>query len=157
MFIYYFLFNKTISLFLQFICVSSFLYDYTFLFSKLSGPRTYPSLARRVWAGNRPETCEPGRAWAKYSRYGSGLGLSSSLRAWAGTGLTICCGPGPGLDSNCGPGLDSNYRPAQGTNVCMHVCTHVYKHVCVYVCMYVCMYACMYVGIYIYASMYACM
>ena len=50
----------------------------------------------RLW----PETCRPGRAWAKHSRSGSGLGLNSSLRAAAGPGLKICCGPGPSLDSN---------------------------------------------------------
>ena len=43
----------------------------------------------------------PGRAWAKHSRSGSGLGLNSSLRAWAGPGLKNCCGPGSGLDCNC--------------------------------------------------------
>ena len=42
-----------------------------------------------------------GRAWAKHSRSGTGLGLNSSLRAWAGPGLKNCCGPGPGLDFNC--------------------------------------------------------
>ena len=42
-----------------------------------------------------------GRAWAKYSRSGPGLGLNSSLRAWAGPGLDNFCGPGPSLDSNC--------------------------------------------------------
>ena len=53
-----------------------------------------------VWAGPRPETCGPG------------LGLNSSLWAWAGLDLTNFCGPGPGLDSNCGPGLGSNNMPS---------------------------------------------
>ena len=35
-----------------------------------------------------------GRAWAKHSRSVSGLGLNSSLRAWAGPGLKNVCGPG---------------------------------------------------------------
>ena len=64
------------------------------------GPRAYPSLARGYGPGKGPETCRPGRAWAKHSRSGSGLGLNSSLRAWAGPGLKICCVPEPGLDSN---------------------------------------------------------
>ena len=62
-----------------------------FFFSKLSGsracgPRAYPSLARRYW----PETCRPGQAWAKHSLSGSGLGLNSSLRAWAGPEKCVC-------------------------------------------------------------------
>ena len=42
-----------------------------------------------------------GRAGAQHSRSVSGLGINSSMRAWAGPGLKNCCGPGPGLDSNC--------------------------------------------------------
>ena len=78
MFINYFLFNKTINLFLQFICVSSYLYDYKFVFSKLSGPRAYPPFARG---------------------YGQGMGLKLAGRA--GPGPTIhglgraWVGPGP--------------------------------------------------------------
>ena len=34
-----------------------------------------------------PGRAGPGRAWAKHSRSGPGLGLNSSLRAWAGPGL----------------------------------------------------------------------
>ncbi|KAI0242731.1 hypothetical protein LSAT2_011387 [Lamellibrachia satsuma] len=32
-----------------------------------------PIFSPRVWAGPGPETCGPGRAWAKHSRCGSGL------------------------------------------------------------------------------------
>ena len=42
-------------------------------------------LTRRVWAGYGPETCGPGRAWAKHSRSGSGLDRAKIL----------VCGPGP--------------------------------------------------------------
>ena len=42
-----------------------------------------------------------GRAGAKHSWSMPGMGLNSSLRAWAGPGLKNCCKPVPGLDSNC--------------------------------------------------------
>ena len=84
-------------------------------FSKLSGPqacgpRAYPSLAR----GYGPGLELAGRAWAKHSRSGSGLGLNSSLRAWAGLEKLLRAWT---LTANCGPGLGSNSRPAQGTSM----------------------------------------
>ena len=63
-------------------------------FSKLSGPQAYPSLARRYWPG---------------------LGLNSSLWAWAGL-EKLLRGRAWTLTANCGPGLGSNSRPAQGTS-----------------------------------------
>ena len=65
----------------------------------LAGLRAYPSLARGYGPGLALKLA--GRAGTKQSRSGSGLGLNSSLRAWAGPGLKNYCGPGPGLDSNC--------------------------------------------------------
>ena len=64
-----------------------FVFIIRFIFCKFSGPRAYPSLARGY---------EPGLGQTL-----TGLGLNSSLRAWAGLGLMNFCGPGPGLDSNC--------------------------------------------------------
>ena len=77
--IYVFLFNKTMSLFYS---LFVFRLCYTIIgFSKLSGPRAcgpraYPSLARGYGPGLGLKLA--GRAWAKHSRSGSGLG-----RAWA--------------------------------------------------------------------------
>ena len=64
-------------------------------FSKLSGPRAYPSLARGYGPGLGLKLA--GRAWTKHSRSGPGLGLNSCLQAWAGPGLKNYCGAGPGL------------------------------------------------------------
>ena len=101
----FFLFNKTISLFYS-LFVFRLCYKIVGLSSlNLAGRglagRGLTHLWPAVWAGPGPETCGPGRAWAKYSRSGPGLALSSSLWAWARPGLKNYCGPGPGLDSNC--------------------------------------------------------
>ena len=53
-----------------------------------------------------------GRAWAKHSRSGSGLGLNSSVRAWTGLEKLLRAWT---LTANCGPRLGLNYRPAQDT------------------------------------------
>ena len=66
----------------------------------------FPIFGPWVWAGPGPETCRLGRAWAKYSWSGPGLGLNSSLRAR----------PGPALKHYCGPG--------QGTSVCLRLGFH---------------------------------
>ena len=67
-----------------------------------------------------------GQTFTDWVGPGPGLGLNSSLQAWAGPGLKNCCGPGPGLGractltANCGPGLGSNYKPAHGTSMNTH-------------------------------------
>ena len=83
------IFNKTIRMHYR---LFGFQFYYTIMclyFLDLAG---LPDFGPRVQVGPGPETCGPGRA-------GPGLGLNSSLRAWAGLGLTIFCGPG--LDCNC--------------------------------------------------------
>ena len=127
---YYFLFNKTISLFYS-LFVFRILQDYSFIFFKLSGPRAcgpracgpraYPSLARRYGPGislKLAGRAGPGMGQTFTVWVGSGLrlGLNSSLRAWAGPGLKNCCGLSRAWTANCGPALGSNYRPAQGTS-----------------------------------------
>ena len=56
-----------------------------------------PVFGPPVWAGYGPETCGPGRAWTKHSMSGSGLGLNSSLRGWAGLKQLLRAWAGPGL------------------------------------------------------------
>ena len=75
-------------------------------FSKLRGPRAYPSLARGYGPGlglKLAGRAGPGlgQTFTVWVGRGPGVGLNSSLRAWAGPGLKNYCGPGPGLDSNC--------------------------------------------------------
>ena len=62
-----FLFNKAISLF-----YSLFVFRLCYKIIGLSSLNLVglPIFGPRVWAG--PETCGPGRAWAKHSRSGSG-------------------------------------------------------------------------------------
>ena len=98
MLIYYFLFNKTISLF-----YSLFVFRLSYKIIGLS----YLNLAGRGLAGSGPAGMDrklAGRAWAKHSRSGSGLGLNSSLWAWAGLENLLWAWTGP-LTANCGPGL----------------------------------------------------
>ena len=71
-----FLFSKTISLFYS-LFVFRLSYKITVLSSlNLAGRELagLPVFGPRVWAGYGPETCRPGRAWAKHSQSGSGLG-----------------------------------------------------------------------------------
>ena len=56
-----------------------------------------PVFGPRIWAGYGPETSGLGRAWAKHSRSGPGLGLNSSLRTWAGLEKLLQTWAGPGL------------------------------------------------------------
>ena len=61
------------------------------------------NLAGRGLAGRGLTRAGPGldQTFTVWVGPGPGLGLNSSLRAWAGPVLKNCCGPGPGLDSNC--------------------------------------------------------
>ena len=103
MFIYYFLFNKTISLF-----YSLFVFR---LADKIIGVYSL-NLAGRGLAGRGRTRLWPagmglklvgwagpglGQTFTVWVGPGPGLGLNSSLRAWPGPGLKICCGPGLGL------------------------------------------------------------
>ena len=71
MFIYYFLFKKTISLFFYSLFV--FRLSYKFIFSKLGGPRA----------------CEPRAYPSLASGYGPGMGLNLAGRAGPGLGQTF--------------------------------------------------------------------
>ena len=77
MFIYYFLFIKTISLFYSLFVFRISYKNIGFIFSKLSGPRAYPSLARGYG---------PGMGLKFAGRAGAGPNINGLGRAWAGPG-----------------------------------------------------------------------
>ena len=79
-----FLFNKTISLFYY----SLFVFRLCYKIIGLSSLNLAGRGLTHLWPAGM------GRAGAKHSRSGSGLGLNSNLRAWAGPGLKNYCGPG---------------------------------------------------------------
>ena len=95
----FFLFNKTISLF-----YSLFVFRLCYKIIGLSslnlagcGLAGLPIFGPRVWAG--PETCGPGlgQTFTVWDGPGPGLGLNSSLRAWAGPEKLLRVWAGLGL------------------------------------------------------------
>ena len=102
MFIYYFLFNKTISLF-----YSLFVFRFSDKIIGLSSLNLAGSGLNCLWPAGMglklAGRAGPGldQTFTVWVGPGPGLGLNSSLLAWAGPGFKMLCRPGPGLDSNC--------------------------------------------------------
>ena len=126
MFIYiYFLFIKTISLFYS---LFVFRISYKIIIIVLSSLNLAGRWLTFLWSVGIGLKLA-GRAWAKHSRSGSGLGLNSSLRAWAGLEKLLRAWT---LAANCGPGLGSNHRLAQGTNIYIIIYILLYIYIYIY-------------------------
>ena len=95
--VFYMSFNKTIRAFYYSLFVFRFYYKVIGLsFINLAGRGYGPCLGLKCKV--RPGL---GLTLAVWAGPGQGLGLNSSLRAWAGLGLKNGCAPRSGLESKC--------------------------------------------------------